>query len=101
MIFYLTSKALHSSKLPPPPFMKFFKNGYNGGGGGGNFYLKWGGSQEWGEGCFVMGDEKFLKSLDIVDRGVLNPLSYEDPPILPIPPFSNVAHPLPLNFPVT
>ena len=77
MIFYLTSKALHSSKLPPP-FMKFFKNGYNRG-----------------------GDGKFLKSLDIVDRGVLNPLSYEDPPILPIPPFSNVAHPLPLNFPVT
>ena len=94
MIFYLTSKALHSSKLPLP-FMKFFKNGYNGGGGWEIF------TRNGGEGCFVMGDGKFLKSLDIVDRGVLNPLSYEDPPILPIPPFSNVAHPLPLNFPVT
>ena len=41
MIFYLTSKALHSSKLPPP-FMKFFKNGYNGGGDG-KFLLEMGG----------------------------------------------------------
>ena len=38
------------------------------------------------------GDGKFSKSLDIVDRGVLIPLFYEDPTMLPIPPFSNVVH---------
>ena len=46
---------------------------------------------------FAIGDDKYLKSLDIVERGVLTPLFYEDPSILPIPPFSNVVHPL-LNF---
>ena len=30
-----------------------------------------------------MRDGKFLKSLDIVDRGVLTPLFYEDPPYPP------------------
>ena len=42
---------------------------------------------------FAMRDDKYLKSLDIVERGVLTPLFYEDPSILPIPPFSNVVHP--------
>ena len=41
------------------------------------------------------GDGKFSKSLDIVDRGVLIPLFYEDPTMLPSPPFSNVVHPSP------
>ena len=45
-----------------------------------------GGSQEWGDG-------KFLKSLNIVDRGVLTPLFYEDPTILPIPPFQMLSTP--------
>ena len=35
-----------------------------------------------GEFCFVMGGGGFLKSLYIVDRGVLTPLFFEDPPIL-------------------
>ena len=75
--------------------MKFFKNDYNGGweiitsnegearnGGGG------------GRGVdFIMGDGKFLKSLYRVGTGVLPPLFYEDPAILPIPPFPNVVHP--------
>ena len=76
----------------PPPFMKgggmkFFRNGYNG--ELGNFHWKLGGSQEWGGGVgFIMGeggvgreDGKILKSLDIVDGGVLTPLFYEDPPL--------------------
>ena len=39
------------------------------------------------------GDGKFLKFLHIVGRGVLTPLFYEDPLILPTPPFPNFVHP--------
>ena len=49
-----------------------------------------------GGGGLLMGRMgKFLKSLDIADRGVLTPLFYEDPTKLPIPHFSNVVHPPP------
>ena len=45
-------------------------------------------------GCFIIGNGKFLKSLYIVGRGVLTPLFYEDPPILPTPlSFSNFVQP--------
>ena len=47
-----------------------------------------GGSKEWGL-CFIMSvDGKFLKSLQIVGRGVLTLLFKEDP-LYCLPPFSN------------
>ena len=60
----------------------------------GKFLLEMGGGrQEWGGWFYNGGGGKFLKSLKIVDRGMLTPLFYEDPPMYPISPFSNVAHP--------
>ena len=53
--------------------MRFFKNGCNG--GDGKFLLEMGG-QGWGGGGGLVlqwGDGKFLKSLYIVDKGVLTP----------------------------
>ena len=51
-----------------------------------------GGSQEWGGGVgFIMGDGKFLKSLYIVDRGMLN-LYFMKTPLYCLPP------PLPCHF---
>ena len=44
---------------------------------------------------FIKGDGKILNSLYIVGKRVLTP--YKDLPILPIPPYSNVVHPLPLT----
>ena len=38
-----------------------------------------------GVGFIMGGDGEFSKSLYIVGRGVLTPLFYEDPPILPTP----------------
>ena len=59
----------------------------------GKFLLEMGESQEWGVVGFIVGGwDIFMKSLDIVYRGMLTPLFYEDVPLLPIPPFSNVAH---------
>ena len=63
--------------------MKFFKNGYN---GGWEIFTRNGGRARGGEVGFIMGGMGNFKSLDIVDRGVLTPLFYEDPTILPIPP---------------
>ena len=60
-----------------------------------------GGGGGW---CYNGEDGKFLKSIDIVGRGVLTRLFYEDPTMLPIPSFSIVAHPPPSptpNFLVT
>ena len=57
-----------------------------------------GGRQEWGGWFYNGGGGKFLKSLKIVDRGMLTPLFYEDPPMYPISPFSNVAHPPPTSL---
>ena len=42
---------------------------------------------------FIMGDGKFLKSLYRVGTGVLPPLFYEDPAILPIPLFQMLSTP--------
>ena len=47
-----------------------------------------------------MGDEKFLKSVYIVDRGVLTPYFMKTHTILPASSFSNFLHPSP-HFPVT
>ena len=94
-MYFQTVRTPLPPPRPPPLYkggMKFFKNGYNGGweiitsnegearNGGQELILKW-------------GDGKFLKSLYRVGRGVLTPLFYEDPVILPIPPFPNVVHP--------
>ena len=61
-----------------------------------------------GDTSFIIGYEKFLKSLDIVGRGVLTPLVYEDPLYCLPAPFSNFVQapptfwlslaPLPLFF---
>ena len=61
-----------------------------------------------GDTSFIIGYEKFLKSLYIVGRGVLTPLVYEDPLYCLPTPFSNFAQapptfwsslaPLPLFF---
>ena len=45
------------------------------------------------------GDGKILKTLYIVGSGVLTPLFYEDPPILPtLPPFFHLQPPPPMFF---
>ena len=54
--------------------------------GDGKFLLKMGGRARGGGVGFIMGGMGNFKSLDIVDRGVLTPLFYKDPTILPIPP---------------
>ena len=82
-----------------------FKNGCNGEGGGDeNFLVEMGRKPGMGGWFYNEGDEKFLKRLHIVGKGVLTPLFYEDLPILPtlllffkccIPPS------LQLHFPVT
>ena len=52
------------------------------------------------EGLFFTGwDGKFLKSLDIVGRGVLTALFYEDPPLPTLPPFSHFVQPFSPSLP--
>ena len=82
-------KRDHSSNPPSPSPPKMAKMAVMG--GMVNFYKIWGEARN-GEGG------KVLKSLYTVGRGVLTKLFYEELPILPIPPFSNVVY---LNFHVT
>ena len=72
-------------------------------GGVGKFLLEIGGSQEWGGGggglVYNGRDGKLLKSLCIVDRGVLKSLFYKDFPYIAYPPFFlNFVHPPPTSL---
>ena len=68
-------------------------------GGGSEIFTRNGGKPGMGGWFYNAGYGKFLKFLDIVDRGVLTPLLYEDLPILPFPLFQMLSTPPPPQFP--
>ena len=80
--------------------MKFFKNCCNGGGGWEIFTRNRGKPGMGGGGLVYNGrDGKLLKSLCIVDRGVLKSLFYKDFPYIAYPPFFlNFVHPPPTSL---
>ena len=80
--------------------MRFFKNCCKGGGDG-KFLLEVRGKPGMGGGVVLQWwDGKLLKSLYIIDRGVLTPLFYEDSPLHCITSLFQVLSNSPTYFPV-
>ena len=81
--------------------MRFFKNSCKGGGGWEVFTRSEGEARNGGGGVVLQWwDGKLLKSLYIIDRGVLTPLFYEDSPLHCITSLFQVLSNSPTYFPV-